>query len=77
MRLLGKKFIPGFRIEMNDEDEDDEQLLPPANGIGHHPHNDAAAGLAETQQHNPRIQIERKEVPEQAVVRTTNRYILN
>lgn len=29
MRLLGKKFVPGFRIEMNDEDEDDDQLLPP------------------------------------------------
>ena len=30
MRLLGKKFVPGFRIEMNDEDEDEDQLLPPA-----------------------------------------------
>ena len=29
MRLLGKKFVPGFRIEMNDEDEEDEQLIPP------------------------------------------------
>lgn len=30
MRLLGKKFVPGFRIEMNDEDQDEDQLLPPA-----------------------------------------------
>ena len=33
MRLLGKKFIPGFRIEPNDNDEYDEQLISPtANG---------------------------------------------
>ena len=36
MRLLGKKFIPGFRIETNDEDEDDEQLMPPTVNGGIH-----------------------------------------
>ena len=34
MRLQGKTFIPGFKIEAEDDEDFDEQVVPPAvNGV--------------------------------------------
>ena len=76
MRLLGKKFIPGFRIETNEEEEDDDQLLPPIVNGGIHiaPIDQGESQAPQTFSNTEQLAV--NEPTEQTVVRSA-RYITN
>ena len=76
MRLLGKKFIPGFRIETNDEEEDDEQLIPHIVNGGIHIDQVERGDLEAQQTVTNTEQLAVNEPTEQNVV-SNDRYITN
>jgi len=79
MRMLGRKFVPGFRVQVTDDDVDDddvaggvvEDVAATTNGFG--PRAFAGAGTEEGQ---ATTLVEAREVPEQRVIRVGQRAVV-
>ena len=69
MRLQGKTFIPGFRVEENDEAEFDEQVVPPIVNGGIHIAQIEQGELEARQVFNNAEQLAVNEPTEQSAVR--------